>query len=121
MSDRLESARDAVVDETSFVEFLRILASDWVEESAKEASKPTQSSSYGPGANGWENSTIGTQHDPIEESAFRTWLAARRPVAIAPSTVPLRPSASVASPARKRVPSIGFARSRAAPAPPTRA
>ena len=57
MSDRLEELLEAVSDETSFVAFVTALAEDWEDERTKEKSKP--SSPYGPGANGWENGTIG--------------------------------------------------------------
>src|SRR6185295_1159976 len=53
--------------------------------------------------------------------AVFTCRAARSPVARAPSTVPLRPPVSVASPAKKRLPSMGLARVFAADEPPTRA
>jgi hypothetical protein len=46
-----------VVDETSFLQFLAALKDDWDDEQAKESVAP--SSPYGPGANGWENGTIG--------------------------------------------------------------
>ncbi len=46
-------------------------------------------------------------------------LAARRPLAIAPWTVPLLPLASVASPAKYRVFSRGAASVSAAPSDPT--
>src|SRR6266487_3713890 len=45
--------------------------------------------------------------------------AARRPLASAPATVPIC-GPSVASPAKKSVPSTGRARARGAPLPPTR-
>jgi hypothetical protein len=48
---------DQVVDETSFLQFLSALKDDWDDEQAKESVAP--SSPYGPGANGWENRTIG--------------------------------------------------------------
>jgi hypothetical protein len=56
MSDDLETLRDAVCDEDSFVRFLEALAADRADEVEKEKRKP--SSPYGPGANGWENGTI---------------------------------------------------------------
>jgi len=56
MSGDLESLRDAVCDEDSFVCFLEALAADRADEVEKEKGKP--SSPYGPGANGWENGTI---------------------------------------------------------------
>lgn len=57
MSDELRAALDAVCDEESFVRFLEALGADWEDEAAKEKLNP--SSPYGPGANGWENGTIG--------------------------------------------------------------
>lgn len=58
MTKELQTLADEVTDETSFLEFMAALGSDWDDERAKE----TRSSSlpYGPGANGWENGTIGT-------------------------------------------------------------
>ena len=53
----LHEVADAVSDEASFVLFLEALAADWEDEREKEAVQP--SSPYGPGANGWENGTIG--------------------------------------------------------------
>lgn len=49
---------DAVCDGRSLPEFVRALVADREDEVAREAQAP--SSSYGPGANGWENSTIET-------------------------------------------------------------
>lgn len=57
MSARLKAALDAVNDEQSFLHFLQALGEDWVDEQQKELANP--SSPYGPGANGWENGTIG--------------------------------------------------------------
>lgn len=48
---------DQVCDEASFLRFLTALREDWEDEQAKERAKP--SSPYGPGANGWENQTVG--------------------------------------------------------------
>ncbi len=56
MSNDLESLRDAVCDEDSFVRFLEALAANRAEEVENEGRKP--SSPYGPGVNGWENGTI---------------------------------------------------------------
>jgi RNA polymerase sigma-70 factor (ECF subfamily) len=60
----------------------------------------------------------GRQPTPSARLACR---AARRPLARAPSTVPVWPPVSVASPAKNSVSSTGRDRPRAAPAPPTRA
>jgi hypothetical protein len=57
MKEELSLIADNVVDETSFLRFLKALADDWNDEQAKEILHP--SSPYGPGANGWENVTIG--------------------------------------------------------------
>ena len=57
MSDELSAALDAVCDEESFVRFLDALGADWEDEAKKEKINP--SSPYCPGANGWENGTIG--------------------------------------------------------------
>ena len=57
MTDRVSQLLDAVSDEASFVAFVTALAEDWEDEREKE--KRTPSSPYGPGANGWENGTIG--------------------------------------------------------------
>jgi hypothetical protein len=57
MKEELILIADNVVDEASFLRFLKALADDWNDEQAKEILHP--SSPYGPGANGWENGTIG--------------------------------------------------------------
>ena len=56
MSD-LQSLADQVVDEQTFLNFVNALAEDWEDERQREAIAP--SSPYEPGANGWENATIG--------------------------------------------------------------
>ncbi|WP_223164561.1 DUF7660 family protein [Massilia rubra] len=53
----LSTMADAVHDEPSFLAFLEALRADWLDEQRKEKEQP--SSPYGPGANGWENHTIG--------------------------------------------------------------
>ena len=53
----LHAMANEVSDEASFVTFLAALAEDWEHERRKEAVAP--SSPDGPGANGWENATIG--------------------------------------------------------------
>jgi hypothetical protein len=53
----LRAMANEVSDEASFIRFLAALADDWEHERRKEAVAP--SSPYGPGANGWENGTIG--------------------------------------------------------------
>ncbi len=50
------NALERVVDERTFIEFLRALAADRKDETAKEREQP--SSPYGPSPNGWENGTI---------------------------------------------------------------
>jgi hypothetical protein len=57
MADELRTLADRVQDEASFVRFVEALGSDWEHEQREEAKAP--SSPYGPGANGWENGTIG--------------------------------------------------------------
>jgi hypothetical protein len=47
---------DQVVDRASFLAFVRALIADRVDEVEKGRVQP--SSSWGPGANGWENGTI---------------------------------------------------------------
>ena len=49
---------DAVCDEASFLAFIEALYRDWNDEQRKEKKNP--SAPHGPGANGWENGTIGT-------------------------------------------------------------
>lgn len=53
----LEAVLARVCDEETFIVFLAALSEDWNDEQRKEAVHP--SSPYGPGANGWENGTIG--------------------------------------------------------------
>jgi hypothetical protein len=53
----LQNLADGVDDEKSFIAFLDALAADWGNEQEKEVKEP--SSPYGPGANGWENGSIG--------------------------------------------------------------
>jgi hypothetical protein len=53
----LDLALEKVCDEASFIAFLEALSKDWYDEQRKEAVDP--SPPYGPGANGWENGTIG--------------------------------------------------------------
>ena len=52
----VREALDTVVDEESFVRFLKALADDRADEVEKEKLSP--SSGYASGANGWEHSTI---------------------------------------------------------------
>jgi hypothetical protein len=47
---------ETVTDFDSFIEFVNLLASDRADEVAKERLAPSHP--MGPGANGWENSTI---------------------------------------------------------------
>ena len=54
--EELEVLLEAVCDEQSFLQFLRALMNDKIQEEQKEKTRP--SSPYGPGANGWENNTI---------------------------------------------------------------
>jgi len=57
MANNLFALLDTVVDEDTFIEFLSALEADWNDEREKEKVKP--SAKFGPGANGWENGTIG--------------------------------------------------------------
>nr|WP_198980322.1 hypothetical protein [Herbaspirillum sp. ASV7] len=57
METQLESARDAVVDELSFINFLNVLSADWFAETELHAASPQ--SPYSAGALGWENGNIG--------------------------------------------------------------
>lgn len=57
MTDDLRDLARAVCDEATFIGFVRALGEDWEDEQTKEALSP--SSPYGPGANGWENGSIG--------------------------------------------------------------
>jgi len=50
-------ALENVTDYPSFLVFVQALVEDWEDEVAKEKLQP--SPPYGPGANGWENGTIG--------------------------------------------------------------
>jgi hypothetical protein len=52
----LEQLLELVTDRDSFLAFAGALVADRVDEVEQE--KQTPSSPYGPGANGWENSTI---------------------------------------------------------------
>lgn len=47
---------DSVIDEVSFIAFIEALATDRTDEVAQEKLSP--SSPYGPGVNGWENTSI---------------------------------------------------------------
>lgn len=60
-TSQLEAILDSVIDERSFLRFVQALAEDWEDEQQKELASP--SSPYGPGANGWENGTIGAYLD----------------------------------------------------------
>jgi hypothetical protein len=53
----LHALADQVMNESTLREFMSALAADWETEREKEKLSP--SSPYGPGANGWENGTIG--------------------------------------------------------------
>ena len=53
----LYDALENVTDYQSFLVFVQALVEDWEDEVAKEKLQP--SNPYGPGANGWENGTIG--------------------------------------------------------------
>jgi hypothetical protein len=57
MSEDPQILVEQVRDEASLLRFIAALKDDWYEERAKEHANP--SSPHGPGANGWENGTIG--------------------------------------------------------------
>lgn len=53
----LIAAAERVADERTFIRFLQLMALDWEDQRQKELVKP--SPPYSPGANGWENDSIG--------------------------------------------------------------
>jgi hypothetical protein len=53
---QLSEALESVTDASSFLVFVRMLATDRADAAKKEAADP--SNPYGSDANGWENSTI---------------------------------------------------------------
>lgn len=57
----LDEHLEHVVDRETFLAFVNALVADREDEVAKE--KVTPSSPYGPGANGWENTTIDSYLD----------------------------------------------------------
>jgi hypothetical protein len=57
MSTDVDDLVTAVHDEESFLSFLQALLEDW--ESEQESERLNPSPPYSPGANGWENGTIG--------------------------------------------------------------
>lgn len=57
----LEEALANVKDYQSFLAFVQVLIDDWEDEVTKEKARP--SNPYGPGANGWEHSTVGAYLD----------------------------------------------------------
>jgi hypothetical protein len=56
MPDRLIELLENVIDEQTFLEFVRALLADRIDEVEKERLSPSHP--YGSGANGWENGTI---------------------------------------------------------------
>ena len=56
-SDRVHDLLKQVTDRNSFFQFVEALIDDWEDEKAKERIQPRRP--YGPGANGWENGSIG--------------------------------------------------------------
>ena len=58
MKKDLSTLADEVEDEKSFLEFVRLIGEDWIDEKDKERKVPNQP--YSPGANGWENGDIGS-------------------------------------------------------------
>ena len=63
----LDSVLARVCDEDTFITFLAALSEDWEDEQRKEAVCP--SPPYGPGANGWENGSIGSFLDAASDCA----------------------------------------------------
>ena len=61
MTVNLQTILESVADEQSFLQFMQALTEDWEDEQKSEQASP--SSPYGPGANGWENGTIGAYLD----------------------------------------------------------
>ncbi|WP_211471530.1 hypothetical protein [Collimonas humicola] len=57
MDEKLHKAKENVVDERTFIQFLAVLSTDWFVE--KEIEDITPSSPYSSGPLGWENSSIG--------------------------------------------------------------
>lgn len=55
--DDLFAMANAVVDETTLIDFIEALALDWFDERRKDEVDPP--SPYGPGSNGWEHGTVG--------------------------------------------------------------
>ncbi len=58
VSDHLDELLDAVCDERTLLIYIDALAIDW--EHGARADAADRPSPYGPGANGWENGTIGS-------------------------------------------------------------
>ena len=87
----LHALADAVVDELSLIRFVFALAEDWEDERRKESVTP--SSPYGPGANGWENGTIGAFLESAASWAdsTRLGLADRTPLGQPPYQPPDNP------------------------------
>src|SRR4051794_6969441 len=59
--DQLELLVEQIHDQESFFAFVRALIADWNDEQIRAKLNP--SSPYGPGANGWENGSIGSYLD----------------------------------------------------------
>ena len=60
----LNELLEKVDSKETFLQFVKALKEDKVEEDEKEKTSPP--SPYGPGANGWENGSISTFLDAVE-------------------------------------------------------
>ncbi len=58
INNDLKTLLEAVEDEDSFIRFVDALAANWALEQTQE--KQVSSSPFGPGAQGWENQSIGS-------------------------------------------------------------
>ena len=61
----LNNLLEKVNSKETFLQFVKALKEDKIDEGEKEKIKP--SNPYGPGANGWENGTIDMFLDAIQE------------------------------------------------------
>jgi hypothetical protein len=85
MKDQLSQLVEGVLDEASFLLFLKALADDWNDERAKEALHP--SPAFGPGANGWEHGTIGQFLESMVAWANAKPIEGTRPNELAPENI----------------------------------
>jgi hypothetical protein len=73
----LNKLLEAVDSKETFIEFTQALKNDKIDEEKKEKIYP--SSPYGPGANGWENSSIEMFLDAMEAFAQDSHLIDEQP------------------------------------------